>query len=208
MIDADRTRVLWAPLDNASEIAELTSGTALGSLAWDRTGLVWAVDRVPGGSRIVVATPGGTPAEVPVPPLLAGREIVDLAVSPEEPGRFGHGGDLMVGIILRDPDQATASIEGLRQVQIDDREVTSVAWSGLTELAILVQRENEAAEPYRVGIGGSDLSPAGPVPNPVDIAAAPGEGLAVSTHDGTLRRQSPTLQWIDIGPAVSPAYPG
>jgi hypothetical protein len=171
--------------------------------------LVWAVDRIPGGSRIVVATPGGTPAEVPVPPLLAGREIVDLAVSPEGSRvALATGGDLMVGIILRDPDQATASIEGLRQVQIDDREVTSVAWSGLTELAILVQEGNEAPEPYRVGIGGSDLSPAGPVPNPVDIAAAPGEGLAVSTHDGTLRRQSPTLQWIDIGPGVSPAYPG
>jgi hypothetical protein len=113
----------------------------------------------------------------------------------------------MVGIILRDPDQATASIEGLRQVQIGDRDVTSVAWSGLTELAILVQGK-EAAEPYRVGIGGSDLSPAGPVPNAVVIAAAPGEGLAVSTHDGTLRRQSPTLQWDDIGAAVSPAYPG
>jgi hypothetical protein len=209
VIDADRTRVLWAPLDNAAEVAELASGTALGSLAWDRTGLVWAVDRVPGGSRIVVATPGGTAAEVPVPQLLAGREIVDLAVSPEGSRvALAAGGDLMVGIILRDPDQATASIEGLRQIQIDDRDVTSVAWSGLTELAILVQEGEEPAEPYRVGIGGSDLSPAGPVKNPVNIAAAPGEGLAVSTNDGTLFRQSPTLRWIDIGPAVSPAYPG
>jgi hypothetical protein len=208
VIDADRTRVLWAPLDNASEVAELASGTALGSLAWDRTGLVWAVDRVPGGSRIVVATPGGTPAEVPVPQLLAGREIVDLAVSPEGSRvAVAAGGDLMVGIILRNSDQATASIEGLRQVHIDDRDVTSVAWSGLTELAILVQGD-ESAEPFRVGIGGSDLSPAGPVLNAIDIAAAPGEGLAVSTRDGALLRQGLTLRWTDIGAAVSPAYPG
>jgi hypothetical protein len=57
-------------------------------------------------------------------------------------------------------------------------------------------------------MGGSDLSPAGPVPNAVDIAAAPGQGLAVSTDEGTLLRQSPTLRWDDIGTASSPAYPG
>ena len=142
----------------------LATGTDLRSLSWDRTGLVWAVDQVPGGSRIIVATPDGAVSEVPTPQILAGRDIDDLAVSPDGSRvAVAVEGELMVGIVLRDPAQTTASIEGLRRVQIDDRVGTSVAWSGLTELAILVQRDDESTDPYRVGISGSDLRPAGTV---------------------------------------------
>jgi hypothetical protein len=83
-----------------------------------------------------------------------------------------------------------------------------VDWSGLTELAVLVHEPEQAAEPYRVGLGGSDLSPAGPVQGAVDLAAAPSQGLAVSTEEGTVKRQSATLRWVDIGSARAPAYPG
>jgi hypothetical protein len=208
-VDATGTQVLWAPFDSAAEVAVLATGTDLRSLSWDRTGLVWAVDQVPGGSAVIVARPDGAASDVPTPQILAGRDIDDLAVSPDGSRvAVAVEGELMVGIVLRDPAQTTASIEGLRRVQIDDRVGTSVAWSGLTELAILVQQDDESTEPYRVGIGGSDLRPAGPVPNAVDIAAAPGQGLAVSSEDGTLRRQTPTLTWDEIGAAVGPAYPG
>ena len=187
----------------------LVTGTDLRSLSWDRTGLVWAVDQVTGGSRVIVATPDGAVSEVPAPQLLAGRDIDDLAVSPDGSRvALAVEGELMVGIVLRDLAQTTASIEGLRRVQVDGRVVTSVAWSGLTELAILVQRDDESTEPFRVGIGGSDLRPAGPVPSAVDIAATPGQGLAVSTADGTLLRQTPTLRWVEVGAALGPAYPG
>ena len=209
VVDANGTQVYWAPFDSAAEVAVLVTGTDLRSLSWDRTGLVWAVDQVPGGSRIVVATPDGAVSDVPNPQMLAGRDIDDLAVSPDGSRvAVAVEGELMVGVVLRDLTQTTASIEGLRRVQVDNRVVTSVAWSGLTELAILVQRDDESTEPYRVGISGSDLRPAGTVANAVDIAAAPGQGLAVSTEDGTLFQQMPTLHWAEIGAAVDPAYPG
>jgi Lipoprotein LpqB beta-propeller domain/Sporulation and spore germination len=209
VVDANGTQVLWAPFDSAAEVAVLVTGTDLRSLSWDRTGLVWAVDQVPGGSRVIVATPDGAVSDVPTPQMLVGRDIDDLAVSPDGSRvAMAVEGELMVGIVLRDPTQMTASIEGLRRVQIDGRVGTSVAWSGLTELAILVQRNDEPADPFRVGIGGSVLRPAGPVPDAVDIAAAPGQGLAVSTAEGTLLRQTPTLSWDEIGAALGPAYPG
>ena len=82
MVDANGTQVYWAPFDSAAEVAVLVTGTDLRSLSWDRTAGVGG-GPVPGGSRIVVATPDGAVSDVPNPQMLAGRDIDDLAVSPD-----------------------------------------------------------------------------------------------------------------------------
>ena len=106
----------------------------------------------------------------------------------------------MVVVVLRDLTQTTASIEGLRRVQVDNRVVTSVAWSGLTELAILVQRDDESTEPYRVA-SAARTSGRRDGGQRRRYRGCPRSGLAVSTEDGTLFQQMPTLHWAEIGAA-------
>jgi Lipoprotein LpqB beta-propeller domain/Sporulation and spore germination len=209
VVDSTGKQLLWAPLDGSAEPTPLAAGADLGAVSWDRTGLVWAVDHVGGGSTIMVVAPGSDGVPVEMPDALSGRNIADLAVSPDGSRiALAVEGDVLVGIVLRDAEVSSASIEGLRRVQLGDRTVTRVDWSRLTELAVLVHEPGQAAEPYRVGLGGSDLSPAGPVQGAVDLAAAPSQGLALSTEEGTVKRQSATLLWVDIGSARAPAYPG
>jgi hypothetical protein len=209
VVDATGRQLLWAPLDSSASVATLATGTDLGSVSWDRSGLVWVVDRGPGGSKIMIAEPGAPAVPVATPAALEGRDIDDLAVSPDG-SRIALvlDGDVYVGIVLRDPEDTGASIEGLRRVQLEERSVTRVTWSGLTELAVLVHETGKIAQPFRVGLGGSDLSPGGPVPGAVELAAAPSQELAVSTEERILRRQSATLRWDEVGSAFAPAYPG
>jgi hypothetical protein len=209
VVDASGKQVLWAPFDGSAEASPLVAGADLGPLSWDRTGLVWVVDRGGGGPRVTVVQPGSDAVPVSTPGALTGLEIEDLAVSPDGSRiALAVDGDVLVGIVLRDLENQAVSIEGVRRVQLDERTVTRVVWSGLTELAVLVHEPGQEAEPFRVGLGGSDLSPAGPVPDAVDLAAAPAQGLAVSTAEGELRRQTATLRWLDVGSARAPAYPG
>ena len=209
VVNATGTQLLWAPLDGSAEPAPLTNGADLKAVSWDRTGLVWVVDDVAGGSNMMVVTPDSESVPVQMPAALAEREIEDLAVSPDGSRiAIAVEGDVLVGIVLRDAESTGASIEGLRRVQLEERTVTRVGWSELTELAVLVNEAGQPAEPHRVGLGGSNLSPAGPVQDAVDLAAAPSQELAVSTEEGTVKRQSATLRWVDVGSARAPTYPG
>jgi hypothetical protein len=209
VVDSTGTHLLWAPLDGSAEPAPLASGANLHAVSWDRVGLVWFVDDAAGGSNIMVVKPDSEAMPVQMPDALAEREIEDLAVSPDGSRvAIAVEGDVLVGIAQRNAETADASIEGLRRVQLDERAVTRVAWLGLTEMAVLVDEPGQTAEPYRVGLGGSNLSPAGPVQDAVDLAAAPSQELAVSTAEGTVKRQSATLRWVDVGSAHAPAYPG
>ncbi len=206
VVDSTGTQLLWAPLADSADAAPLATGADLGPMSWDRTGLVWVVDHAGGGSRVMVVEPGAESTQVSTPTALTERHIDDLAVSPDGTRiAVAVEGDVLVGIVLRN---AEFSIAGLRPVQLDERTVARVAWSGLTELAVLVREAGQTAEPFRVGLGGSDLSPAGPVHGAVDLAAAPSQGLAVSTDEGNLSRQTATLRWVDVGSATDPAYPG
>jgi Lipoprotein LpqB beta-propeller domain/Sporulation and spore germination len=207
VVDPTGTQLLWAPLDRDTTVSELATGSNLVSVSWDRTGLVWTVDRAAGGSTVIVSEPGAAPVTVPTPSGLVGRDIGDLAVSPDG-SRIALllGGDVQVGIVVR--GDTGVGIEGMRPVQIGDRVVTAVGWSTTTELAVLAEEPGDTTEPFRVSLGGSRVSPAGPVADAVDLAAAPGHGLAVSTADGTLFRQDATLRWVELGAAMAPAYPG
>ncbi len=209
VVDSTRTQLLWAPLDDSAEASPLTTGVDLGPICWDRAGFVWVVDHAGGGSRVLVVEPGGESVPVRTPDALTTQDIEDLAVSPDGSRiAVAVGGDVLVGIVVRETERAAARIDGLRRIQLDERTVTRVAWSGLTELAVLVDEPGQATEPFRVGLGGSDLSPAGPVQDAVDLAAAPAQELAVSTAEDELSTQSATLRWVDVGAATAPAYPG
>jgi hypothetical protein len=204
------TQLISAPLAAEASTTALAEGTDLGSLSWDGTGLVWAVDQTVGGSRVLVSEPGQDPATA----LVAGLEdsrIDDLAVSLDGTRvAIVSGGDLLVGIVVRDPDRpGNIRIDGLRPLMLDSQTATAVSWAGPTTLATLTAAGNDVAEVYLVELSRSTAQLAGPVPGAVTLAGLPGKALAVGTEDGKVMRQEDiTLQWVEVAEAAAPAYPG
>jgi hypothetical protein len=112
-------------------------------------------------------------------------------------------------VVLRDPEQGGAvRVEGLRAIELDGRIVSTIAWAGPSELAVLAGDAGGAAAPFRVGLSTVILNPAGIVPGAESLAAATGEGLAIGTDDGQVLQQNATLGWVELGVAETPVYPG
>jgi hypothetical protein len=209
VVDETGTQLLWAPFDDDAAATLLASGTDLVAVSWDRTGLVWAVDRTTGGSRVLVARPDAEAMTLPADDF-GGHRIDDLAVSFDGTRVAVLGeGRLQIGVVLRDPEQGGAvRVEGLREIELDGRTVDAMAWAGPAEVAVLAHDAAGAAAPFRVGLSNLVLRPAGIVPGGVSIAAATDQGLAVGTDDGQLHQQNATLRWVELGAARAPAFPG
>ncbi len=208
-VDSTGESLIWAPFESEAVPTVLATGTNLVSLSWDRTNLIWAVDQAPGGSRLIVCEPGREPATVAAAGL-DGRRVDDVAVSLDGTRvAFASEGDVLLGIVLRDPKRPeNVQIDALHPLALDGRRVTDVSWAGPTTLAVLVQAEGAVPEPYRVELAQSLAKPAGSVPGADTLTASPGQGLVVSTVDGTMLRQAANLEWTEIGDATAPAYPG
>jgi hypothetical protein len=209
VVDAAGTRLIWAPFGDDATPATLATGTDLAAVSWDEFGLVWAVDQTSSGSRVLVARPDAAAMTLPAD-AFGGRRIDDLAVS-YDGTRVAvlSEGAVLIGVVLRDPEQGGAvRVEGLRPIELDGRVVTSIAWGGPSELAVLASDAGGAAAPFRVGLSTVVVSPAGIVPGAESLAAVTGEGLAIGTDDGQVLQQNATLRWVELGMAGSPAYPG
>lgn len=102
VVGPEGNQLVWAPFSDNEELAILADGTSFGSVAWDRHGLVWAVDQHDDESEVIVARPGGEgpqPVEikhagVPVEELRIHRLAVALdgtrvAIVAERPGQDG-----------------------------------------------------------------------------------------------------------------------
>ena len=209
VVDETGTQLLWAPFDDAAAATLLAAGTELVAVSWDRTGLIWAVDRTTAGSRVLVARPDAEAMTIPAADF-GGRRIDDLAVS-FDGTRVAvlSGGRLLIGVVLRDPEQGGAvRVEGLRQIELDGRTVDAMAWAGPVELAVLARDAGGAAAPFRVGLSNVVLRPGGIVPGAVSLTVTTGQGLVVGTDDGQLLQQNATLRWVELGSARTPAFPG
>jgi hypothetical protein len=209
VVDAAGTQLIWAPFDDDATAATLATGTELVAVSWDESGLVWAVDQTSAGSQVLVARPDAEAMTLPAD-AFGGRRIDDLAVS-FDGTRVAvlSEGRLLIGVVLRDPEQGGAvRVEGLRAIELDGRIVSAIAWGGPSELAVLAGDAGGAAAPFRVGLSTVILNPAGIVPGAESLAAATGEGLAIGTDDGQVLQQNATLGWVELGVAETPVYPG
>jgi hypothetical protein len=158
---------------------------------------------------VLVARPDAEAMTLPAD-AFGGRRIDDLAVS-FDGTRVAvlSEGRLLIGVVLRDPEQGGAvRVEGLRAIELDGRIVSAIAWGGPSELAVLAGDAGGAAAPFRVGLSTVILNPAGIVPGAESLAAATGEGLAIGTDDGQVLQQNATLGWVELGVAETPVYPG
>ncbi|WP_116947312.1 LpqB family beta-propeller domain-containing protein [Jiangella endophytica] len=221
VISGDHTTVRVASFGEDEPLDVLFTGVDLTSPAWDRTGLVWAVDHGVDGPGIVVTRPDGQPVAVTAPDL-AGRDVERLAVSPDGTRlALVIGGEAMVANVIRDADSdASIRIDQPRPIGPAGvaRDVawssTSPSWSAADTVVVLLETESNTGdttvEPYNAALSGQETLPRGGLPagDAVQVGAAAGLPVVLESGDGVLYVQRSSNAWSEIGPARSPAYPG
>lgn len=221
VINADRTAIQAASFGEDEPLETLLTGTSLASPAWDRTGLIWAVDAGAPAPGIVVARPDGQPVAVTAPEL-TDQHVDHLAVSPDGTRlALVAGGLAMVANIIRDADSdATIRIDQPQPIGPTGlaRDVawssTSPSWSAADTVVILLETESNAGEttvePYYAALSGQETLPRGGLPagDAAHVGAAAGLPVVLESGDGVLYVQRSSNAWTEIGPGRSPAYPG
>lgn len=218
---AGGTQVQAASFGEEEQLETLFRGIDLTSLAWDRTGLVWAVDDGVEGAGLIVTEPNGEPLEVLLDSELAGHDIERLAVSPDGARvALVVDGVTRVADVVRDPDGGTVSIQQLRTIGPRGT-AEDVAWSSSSPSwsaadAVVVLAATQAAEaeaptvqPYLDTLSGQEVVPRGlQVEEGVHVAGSPGLPTVLESADGVLYLQRSSNTWIELGPARNPTYPG
>jgi hypothetical protein len=209
-VDESGTQLLAAGFGTDDTGASLLQGADLAAPAWDRTGLVWSLDRGTGGLTVVDPTTART-AAVAVPPEGGPeRPPEQLAVSLDGTRiALRAGGRVWLGLVLRDPAAPlTVRLDGLREVPVDEVPVLDVAWADPSRLAVLQQAPEQNPTVSVVDTSGARSLSRGTVPGAVALAAAPGQPLVAATEDGRLLRLDVVLRWIPFGEGGAPAYQG
>jgi hypothetical protein len=112
-------------------------------------------------------------------------------------------------VIVHDGDARDyVSIEQLRRIG-PDGVALDVAWAGSERIAVLVQDEDGLDDPeaYILDVFGAVRSPRGPVPGAVELTAGPQQKLVAVTDDARVMENDSRTHWIEIGNAISAAYP-
>lgn len=177
----ENDELILADLNTGNEVTALyPTGGAFGSLAWDGSGLLWAIERErkpaansgdgsadgaagqraegDSGNRLLVIDPEtGDVADV-TPPTKGDAEIEQMAIAPDGVRiAFVIGGQVHEAIVVRDPDRPVdpkmIEVRGLRQLHIEGvtEPAADVAWHGGDELALLTVPETRDNEPVEPG---------------------------------------------------------
>jgi hypothetical protein len=218
---AGGTQVQAASFGDEEQLETLFQGIDLSSLAWDRTGLVWAVDDGVEGPGLIVTQPDGQPLQVLLDDELAGHDIDRLAVSPDGARvALVVDGVARVANVVRDPDGGTVSVQrpraiGPRGTAADVAwSASSPSWSAADAVVVLAATQAADAEapttqPYLATLSGQEVVPRGlQVENGARVAGSPGLPTVLQSVDGVLYLQRSSNTWIELGPARNPAYPG
>jgi hypothetical protein len=209
-VDESGTQLLTAGFGPDDTLTVLLEGADLAAPAWDRTGLVWSLDRGTGGLTVVdPATAGAAAVSVPAEGGPEQRPE-QLAVSLDGTRiALRVGGRVWLGLVLRDPaEPLTVRLDGLREVPLDETPVLDVAWADPSRLAVLQQAPEQDPTASVVETSGARSLSRGTVPGAVALAAAPGQPLVAATEDGRLLRLDIVLRWAPFGEGGAPAYQG
>ncbi len=223
-VSSDGTKGWLADAEPQARARVVLSGSDLAAPSWDRTGLVWFVDR--GAPRPLRVFDAGNPdgggreriRRQPIrAPALAGEDVRALRVSRDgvrvavvvSEGGSEH---LLLGAVLRDaPPEGRRPLQliGLRTVPLPFTSIRDVAWANRDQVAVLARaRGEELPQVFLVEVGGPSVDSLGAISRPVSLAAAPQRPFLLSTADGTLYRLDDTIGWKSVTAATAPAYPG
>jgi hypothetical protein len=202
--------LLVAPLSEG-EARLVLRGADLGQPSWSRDGTLWVSDNTPGGVAVVSidATTGAQQvseipdADGPARGVYVSPDGVRVVALLGRPGRA----TVQLGLVLRSADG-----HGLGRWQVAQQSfarLEALSWSSPTGLAVLASVEpDEPIQTYQLDLDLLEPVPRGQVSGAVELAAAPGRPLVVSTSDGELLRQDAPLEWSPVTQAAAPSYPG
>lgn len=190
------------------------TGSDLASPSWDRYLNLWVADRVAeSATRVYLLQPDGTRILVEAP-LLDAVRVLALRVAPDGARaaatvRTVDGQtQLLLLRVVRGTDRVTlAGVEGRAQVAPALDAVSDLAWSDLTDLAVVVTAPQRPAQPVIVRVDGSAEAPEA-VTGIAAIAAFPGRQLLAISEDALLRRQLSPISWVTLGAGTAVTYPG
>lgn len=202
----------------------LTGAANLLKPSWDVHGVLWVVDRQPGGSIVRAMTGPGGAEPLSLPEGLRGKDIQGFAVS-RDGVRFaavvseGDGARLVIAKIDRLDDRPRhVMLLRLREVLSPDISLTGIsglAWSSPTDVVLLANGEAGDRQVYEVSIDGSAVEAmTGFLPSrPLSLAAGSNEDapLAIGGRNGNVYVQTPDVQWVEVPSAQrlwAPSYPG
>lgn len=200
---------------DGSELGPQTyTGSDLTTPSWDRYLNVWVADRVAEGvTRVYVLDPDGELILVNAP-LLESVRVLALRVAPDGARaaatvrRADGETELLLLRIERSPDAITlAGVEGRAAIAPALGTVSDLAWSGLTDLAVVVTAPQRPAQPVVVRVDGSAEAPEA-VTGVAAIAAFPEQLMLAISEEGTLRRQASPISWVTLGAGSAVTYPG
>ncbi|WP_162606166.1 LpqB family beta-propeller domain-containing protein [Jiangella asiatica] len=215
VISGDGHLLQVATFGEDETVQTVFEGVDLSSPAWDRSGLIWAVDHGVEGHGLVAAGADGERVDV-VAAGLTGRDVDRLALSPDG-ARIAMivDGLAYVAGLVREPDsRGTIRIEGMRPVGPAGTAVdiawstSSGAWSAADSVIVLSSTE-QGVLPHTVGLSGQVTAPRGlTATDGVRITSSPGLPAVLETADGVLYMQRAGSSWSEIGPGRAPTYPG
>ncbi|PSK97904.1 sporulation and spore germination protein [Haloactinopolyspora alba] len=193
------------------QIETFAGGGDLTSPAWDRAGLVWAVDHGVQGHGVVVRRSDGERVEL-IAPELRGHDVDRLAVSLDGTRiALIVDGRAQIATVVRDVDARSAiRLERLRPLG-PDGVASDVGWNAPDSVVVLLATDGQEPLPYVVGMSGQVTAPRGlTVENATSIATAPlaEQRLVLETSEGVLLEQRSGNRWEEIGTGHDPAFPG
>ncbi|MGH3507534.1 MAG: LpqB family beta-propeller domain-containing protein [Nocardioidaceae bacterium] len=227
VVSGDGRTVYVGGVNAGSEQEErvwLTGATNLLRPSWDVHGVLWVVDRQPGGSVVRAMTGPGAGEPLSTPEGLSGKDIQGFAVS-RDGVRFaavvaeGDEARLVIAKIDRLDDRPRqVMLLRLREVLSPDITLTGIsglAWSSPTDVVLLANGEAGDRQVYEVSIDGSAVEAmTGFLPSrPLSLAAGSNEDapLAIGGRNGNVYVQTPDFQWVEVPSAQrlwAPSYPG
>lgn len=193
--------------------------------SWDATGLLWAIDRVPGeGAKVLVSVSRASTKEVDAPGI-SGEDVVAFAVSRDGARlaaiiRDAQHTKLVVAMIRRGTSPTDVTVTGARPIsnvalRLDG--LSALSWYSPTVLAVLANGSGGEPQPYLVSIDGSRVHPTTGllpvVPVTLTTGANPHVPPVIATSHGALYVRAPNDQWALIVAnadkrVTAPTYPG
>jgi len=186
------------------------------------------VDRLSGGSRLLVVTKDNAVRALPFGPL-RGERVSSLSLSPDGTRfaaiaqRIGPGGVEAPRVVLGQIRFAgnglsVAGVEGVHDLVTtggDLRDVSSVAWVDATTIGVLGSLNGAAVAPYTVRIDGSQLVNEWILPTELGVprtlvpSVSSEGGVAVRSASGRLWYEADG-EWVPVAnrPLSSPTFPG
>ncbi len=211
-VSADGGTLVTGRLGSPSALRPVLRGGDLSAPSWDPDGGLWVVDRADGR---VWTTLAGNDEPIAVDlPRLPGNRVSTLRVS-RDGARValivtdGVASRLMVGAIVRQPDEPSVRLNALGEVLPELQGVRDVSWSDATTVAVLGALDEEPVGPLLTDVSGYAVTPIVPLRELATVTAAPpSRPVVAGTAGGRLQQYTFGAGWVSLGEGADPAYPG